>query len=79
MATANAILRAFNNRKYIFFVTLMLDQVKFKAVEEKKREEQGEAEHTSTISPPWRCTLFGFPFMFEFWVGIAAHDFNVFL
>jgi len=50
MATANAILRAFNNRKYIFFVTLMLDQAKLKAVEEKKKEEQGEAQHTSTIS-----------------------------
>ena len=41
MGTANAILRAFNNRKYIFFVTLMLDQAKLKAVEEKKKEEQG--------------------------------------
>ena len=42
MGTANAILRAFNNRKYIFFVTLMLDQAKLKAVEEKKKEEQGK-------------------------------------
>lgn len=78
MATANAILRAFNNRKYIFFVTLMLDQAKLKAVEEKKKEEQGEAEHTSAISFPWRCTPFGFLYMFELWVGIAGHDFNVF-
>ena len=42
VATANSILRAFNNRKYIFFVTLMLDQARLKAVEMKKKEEQGE-------------------------------------
>ncbi|XP_068693384.1 hydrocephalus-inducing protein homolog [Montipora foliosa] len=44
MATANAILRAFNNRKYIFIVTLMLDQAKLKAVEEKKKEEQAKLD-----------------------------------
>ena len=52
MATANAILRAFNNRKYIFFVTLMLDQAKLKAVEEKKKEDQGgsRSPHTWPVS-----------------------------
>ena len=49
MGTANAILRAFNNRKYIFFVTLMLDQAKLKAVDEKKKEEQGENSCCSAI------------------------------
>lgn len=59
MATANAILRAFNNRKYIFFVTLMLDQAKLKAVEEKKKEEQGKINMFSADS--WR-RIIGYKF-----------------
>ena len=59
MATGNAILRAFNNRKYIFFVTLMLDQAKLKAVEEKKKEEQGK---TNICSADRRRSIFGYKF-----------------
>ena len=40
-ATCTSILRALNNRKYIFFVTLTLDQARLRAVNEKRREEQG--------------------------------------
>lgn len=59
MGSANAILRAFNNRKYIFFLTLMLDQAKLKAVEGKKKEEQGWSYNCCTILRkkrvcPWR-------------------------
>ena len=49
MGSANAVLRAFNNRKYIFFLTLMLDQAKLKAVEGKKKEEQGWSYNCCTI------------------------------
>lgn len=41
VATATSILRALNNRKYIFFVTLMLSHARLKTVEEKQKEEQG--------------------------------------
>ena len=38
-STACCILRALNNRKYIFFATLTLEHAKLKAIEEKKMAE----------------------------------------
>ncbi|XP_071959113.1 hydrocephalus-inducing protein homolog isoform X2 [Antedon mediterranea] len=39
-ATANALLKAFNNRKYIFFVTLKLEQSVLQAREKREKEEK---------------------------------------
>ncbi|XP_033625714.1 hydrocephalus-inducing protein homolog [Asterias rubens] len=48
-ATANALLKAFNNRKYIYFVTMKLEQSVFQArekrlLEEKEREDKEREE-----------------------------------
>ena len=40
-ATTNAILKVFNNRKFIFFITLRLEQPVLQAREKRQQEEKG--------------------------------------
>ncbi|XP_077982980.1 hydrocephalus-inducing protein homolog isoform X2 [Glandiceps talaboti] len=44
LATSNAILKAFNNRKYIFFVTMKLEQSVLQAREKRAHEEKERLE-----------------------------------
>ena len=37
----NALLRAINNRKYIFAITLKLSKERLKAIDDRKKAEQG--------------------------------------
>ena len=41
---ANALLRAINNRKYIFAVTLKLTKERLKSIEEKKKEKASKCQ-----------------------------------
>ena len=41
---ANALLRAINNRKYIFAVTLKLTKERLKSIEEKKKEKASRCQ-----------------------------------
>ena len=41
LSAANCILKAFNNRKYLYFVTLKLDYNSMKEQEKREEEERG--------------------------------------
>lgn len=43
ISAANCILKAFNNRKYLYFVTLKLDYQTMKEQQRKEQEEKGMA------------------------------------
>ena len=50
-ATAGALLKAFNNRKYIHFITLKLDQAVYQAREKRLQEEKGQSAGSAVA--PW--------------------------
>ena len=47
--TAHAILRALNNRRFIYFVTMKLDYNVLKEQEKKAEEERGQHSHRGII------------------------------
>ena len=47
--TAHAILRALNNRRFIYFVTMKLDYNVLKEQEKKAEEERGQHSHKGII------------------------------
>ena len=58
-ATANAMLKALNNRKYIYFVTLKLEQSVFQAREKRLQEEKGWCDWKEAIHCRAQWMLWG--------------------
>ncbi len=57
VASCNALLKAINNRKYIYFVTLKLDYNVLKEQEKKAQEEKGLFVKLHYVSQLLLCAL----------------------